>query len=130
MTIASVVAVIKTGLETISGLRVFDYPPDAIGEFPAAIILQGNPVIEFDTDIAGSYHLYRLRIMVLVSRPGEATQSWDDLESYMAATGSGSVRAAVDGTARRATAVEAAGRIKYNDTDYWGIVFLVEDYAA
>ena len=131
MSIVTVVAAIKEGLEDIDSLRrVYDYPPDSIGAMPAAVILHQSPVVEFDETIAEGTHLYRLRVVVIVSQPGSESQSWDSLEAYMAATGSESVRAAVDGTARRVTSIEAAGRVTYNETPYWGVVFLVEDYAA
>ncbi len=135
MTLAAVRDGLVTSLGSISGLRVYEVPPDSVPQLPAAIISQGEPLANYDQVMGAADVLYSFQIMLLVSSASE-DQAWADLEPYIDPTGASSVKAAVDGTLggnadwARVGQVGKAGRVTFNRAPYWGLTFPVEVYVS
>jgi len=85
---------IKTRLETISGLRVYEFPPDAINEYPAAVINRSSEAGYLVTYTAIVEVEQKVTVYV---KSADAEERMESLESFLAPTGSSSVKAAIDG---------------------------------
>ena len=115
-------------LATISGLRVLDYPPDSVNEFPVAVVLfESRDAMK---TLGGSTFEGRITAVVLVS--SAATQeAYDTLDEFMAPLGTSSVEAAVDGDNTwggnvddgRMVSIDSIGRRKL-----WGGHFVAADF--
>lgn len=79
-------------LATISGLRVFDFPPDSVNP-PAAIV--GYPTVQFDATMARGKDRLSIPVYVYVGRVSDRNAR-DQLAAYMAGAGASSVKAAVE----------------------------------
>lgn len=118
-------------LRTISGLRVYDYPPDAVAA-PAAVV--GYPEeVTYDETMARGCDSTTVPVTVLVTS-GSDRASRDALSPYLSGTGALSIKTAVDGTlggivkdARVANAVVRG--VGVGGIDYDAAVFSVEVYA-
>ena len=84
---------LKTRLQTISGLRVFDTIPEN-PQPPAAIV--GQLDMNFDIDNARGLDLATVEVYLLVQRM-DVRSGQDKLDAYLAGTGAGSVKAAIEG---------------------------------
>lgn len=84
---------LKTRLQTISGLRVFDTIPEN-PQPPAAIV--GQLDMNFDIDNARGLDLATVEVYLLVQRM-DIRSGQDKLDAYLAGTGAGSVKAAIEG---------------------------------
>lgn len=84
---------LKTSLETISGLRAFDLIPDVITP-PAAIV--GQLDFTFDIDNARGLDQAQVDVLVIVQRFSERSGQ-DLLDAYLAGSGAGSIKAAIEG---------------------------------
>ena len=122
-------------LNTIAGLRVYETPPEAAPELPAAIILQGEPFASYGHSLGASDVKLFFDAMVLV-RSGDREQAWSELEPFLESTGASSVKAAVEGTLggnadwARVTRVVKAGPVIHNRASYWGATFKIEVYQS
>ena len=92
-TISQVNAGIKTRLATISGLRVFDYMPDAVNPPLAFPVLTG---IEYHKAFSGGDVQFSYNIGVVVGRVSERTAQ-TTLDQFMSYSGASSIRAALEG---------------------------------
>ena len=84
---------LAAALSSIDGLRVFDYTPDSLHEFPAAIVhLESRDSVGTlgGTTIRGS-----LRVEVLVST-ADARQATETLDVFLEPTGAQSIEAAAN----------------------------------
>lgn len=120
---------IKTRLETISGLRVYDTVPGTV-VVPAAIVAPGDPLIVFDVAFARGGDSINFVVLLLVQYAvGRVAQ--DNLDGYLATSGTSSVKAVVDGTLGNVvqdacvTTARAYGIHRFNDVDYLGVEFAV-----
>ena len=122
-------------LDSISGLRVYPTPPDALPELPAAIITPGDPLARYDQVMQGADVRYSFQVLLLVNSADEA-QAWADLEPYISPSGAASVKAAVDGSLggnadwARVTRASGGGKVGYHRASYWGVTFQVEVYRS
>lgn len=90
MNVANVMTELATQLDTITGLRVFAFPPDNIAA-PAAIV--GFPeTITYDVTMGRGVDQIDLPIFVLVGRVTDRT-AWANMAPYLAGSGSSSVKA-------------------------------------
>ena len=123
-------------LGTLSGLRVYTVSPDTVPQLPAAIIQPGQPLAEYGRTLSGGDVTYTFAVLLL-TQSGDDEQAWQDLAEYLAPTGSGSVKAAVE-TATTGSTVDwfrvlragEGGRITYQKAAYWGATFHVQAYVA
>lgn len=83
---------LKTRLQTISGLRVFDTIPEN-PQPPAAIV--GQLDMNFDIDNARGLDLATVEVYLLVQRM-DVRSGQDKLDNYLKGTGTGSVKAAIE----------------------------------
>ena len=122
---------IGANLESISSLMIYKYVPDSV-EPPTAIIGVVES-IEYDTTIARGADTYNIPIFLYVSRV-DAQDSQETLDSYLASSGSSSIKAQVEsdqtlgGYAQSCRVVEADnyGVYTVNNIDYLGVEFGVE----
>lgn len=92
MTPNGVRAGLGTALDTITGLRAFDYVPDSLSP-PAAVV---EPLeIDYDEAMRRGLDVYRAYILVIVGRMSDRS-SQDRLDAYVAGSGSSSVKAALE----------------------------------
>ena len=121
---------IATNLGNISSLSVYGYVPDSI-EPPTAIVGVVDSV-EYDTSMARGADTYEIPVLLYVSRV-DAQDSQETLDSYLASSGSNSIKAPIesddtlDGSAMSCRVVEASnyGVYTINNIDYLGVEFEV-----
>jgi len=92
MTPSSVRDGLKTALATITGLRTYDIIPDGIAP-PAAVV--GLLSLDFDMSMQRYLDHGDIEVMVIVGRMSERAAQ-DKLDAYLAGSGSGSVKAAIE----------------------------------
>lgn len=120
---------IKARLATISGLRTHDTIPGTIMA-PAAIVMPGDPLIEFDDAFGRGGDTLNFVVLLLVQY-ADIRIAQDSLDAYLATSGAASVKAAVDGTLGDTvsdavvTAVRNYGVQDYNGVEYLGAEFPV-----
>ena len=87
----------KDGLGTllagISGLKVLDYPPAALHEFPAAVLLFESR--DARQTLGGSSFAGKIKVVLLVLS-ANTQQAYDSLDGYMDPLGANSIEATVD----------------------------------
>lgn len=92
MTPNGVRAGLGTALDTITGLRVFDYVPDSLSP-PAAVV---EPLeVDYDEAMKRGLDVYRAFVLVIVGRMSDRS-SQDRLDAYVAGSGASSVKAALE----------------------------------
>lgn len=92
MTPNGVRAGLGTALDTITGLRAFDYVPDSLSP-PAAVV---EPLeIDYDEAMRRGLDVYRAYILVIVGRMSDRS-SQDRLDAYVTGSGSSSIKAALE----------------------------------
>lgn len=92
MTPNGVRAGLGTALDTITGLRVFDYVPDSLSP-PAAVV---EPLeVDYDEAMRRGLNFYRAFILIIVGRMSDRS-SQDRLDAYVAGSGASSVKAALE----------------------------------
>lgn len=118
-------------LGTIAGLRVYDYPPDAVAA-PAAVV--GYPdEITYDVTMARGTDSTTITVTVLVTS-GSDRATRDALAPYQSGTGAASIKAAIDGPLggvvkdARVTSSVTRG-IQVGGIDYDAAIFDVEVFA-
>ena len=133
-------------LGSLAGLRVYELPPETAPELPAAIIRPGQPLAEYNGTLGGGDVAFNFAVLLLTGS-GDAAQAWDELASYLAPDGKGSVKAAVETATGgsndnndndgndgvdwlRVTRADDGGRVVYNQTGYWGATFHVQAYVS
>ena len=84
---------LKTRLQTISGLRVYEIIPESITP-PCAVV--GQLDFTFDIDNARGLDQANVDIYVIVQRFSERAGQ-DKLDGYLAGTGATSIKAAIEG---------------------------------
>jgi hypothetical protein len=84
---------LKTRLQTISGLRVYEVIPEPITP-PCAVV--GQLDFTFDIDNARGLDQANVDIYVIVQRFSERAGQ-DKLDGYLAGTGATSIKAAIEG---------------------------------
>ncbi len=137
MTLAIARKELAKRLAAVGGLRVYLTPPDTSPELPAAIIQPGQPLVEYDRTLAGSNTAYNFTVLLL-TRSGDDFQAWEELAGYLAPTGAGSLKAAVDTGANsdsgvdwlRLVRVGEGGPIVYHRVSYWGAACQVQAHVS
>ena len=84
---------LKTRLQTITGLRVYDLIPDTVSP-PAAIV--GQLDFTFDINNARGLDQANCDILVIVQRLSERVAQ-DKLDAFLSGSGAGSIKAAIEG---------------------------------
>ncbi len=126
---------LKTRLETISGLKVYDHLPGSINEFPAAVIaFDGRDTVHTsELGLAGSSFVGFFTATVLIGKADDLEGS-DELDKYCAPLGTESIEAASDGDTTwgsnvdvgRLLRVENVGKRKVLEGDYWAADFVFD----
>ena len=93
MSMSGIRDAVKTALETISGLRVYDTVPDVV-EVPCAWVLprSGNYHATFSSAVMN----HQLEVTLLVRRGAVIAEAQDDIDAYIDPTGAGSLLAALN----------------------------------
>lgn len=134
---ASVVSIrdgLATNLATITGLRVSSFAADKVS-VPAAVV--GEVRIEFDKTFGRGLDEFEVKVRVYASRADDRAGQ-DKLDGYLAGSGSGSVKAALEsdrtlgGVAQtlRVTDVDGYGVYEVAGMQYVGAEFTVTVWAA
>jgi hypothetical protein len=84
---------LKTRLQTITGLRVYDLIPEPVTP-PCAVV--GQLDLTFDIDNARGLDQANVDIYVIVQRFSERAGQ-DKLDAYLAGSGSSSIKTAIEG---------------------------------
>lgn len=123
---------LKARLDTIAALasRNFSEEPDALPAAPFTI--QGQWTVEFDDDMGGG-RTYSSRLFVVVGER-DAVNGFSELDSYLASSGTKSLKAAVEGSSVGAPVVgdyaqlyrfENVGFVSYRDRTFIGADALI-----
>ena len=138
MTLAAVRGALAARLDTISGLRIYDTPPDSVQELPAAIVMFGPDTTTYALTLAAEDVRFAFEVLLLLGS-GDEIQAQQDLEPYVDATGASSIKAAVEGTLggnadwASVSLVDPIRRIQYPDKGanyFWGARFRVDVYKS
>lgn len=84
---------IAAALDTITGLRCFDYVPDSIA--PPAAVVEPLEVTYHEANVSTGLQYYRAFVLVIVGRMSDRS-SQDRIDAYLANTGAASIRAAIE----------------------------------
>lgn len=129
MNLATVMTELGAALETISGLRVFSFPPDT-ATAPAAIV--GYPEsLEFDGTYGRGMDRMMVPVVLVVGKVSDRS-SRDELGAYCDGSGSRSIKATLDGygsyTEADTVTVTAVDfdTFTLNGTDHIAATFLVD----
>ena len=129
---SSIRAGLKTNLETISGLTVYDYVPDWL-EPPIAIIAPLN-TLNYDATMARGADTYEVPVILYISRI-DAETSQDTVDSYLVSSGANSIKAAIEsdptlgGAAMSVRVISATDYGEYEvtqGTSFLGVTFNIE----
>ena len=89
----SVLQGLTTALDTITGLRCFDYVPDSLA--PPAAVVEPLEITYGMSMTTSGIDYYKGFILVIVGRMSDRS-SQDRLDAYLTTTGSSSVKAALE----------------------------------
>ena len=112
---------LKTNLQTITGLRVYDLIPDTVTP-PAAIV--GQLDFTFDLNNARGLDQANCDVLVIVQRLSERVAQ-DKLDGFLAGTGAGSIKTAIESDRTLGGAVISAEGGTYDSA---GTLFLSYRY--
>lgn len=121
---------LATRLATITGLRTHATLPDQVNP-PCALVQPDG--IDFDATMGRGLDKYRLTVRLLVARASERAAQ-GALDAYLAPTGAGSVKAAIEGDitlggivdATRVTRATGYGVYEVGGVPYLGCDFAIE----
>jgi len=104
MDIQTIITEVNTALDTIAGLRCFDFPPDQV-PVPAAVteLSTAGQFVIYDTS-SGSHDL-RLQVRLFVAKASDRASA-KALHAYLAPTGASSIKAAIEGGSSLLTVVD------------------------
>lgn len=126
---STVRANLKTRLATISGLKTYEFIPDSIN-VPAAIV--GQIDLDFDATVNRGFDRASCTVLLIVGRMSESAGQ-TKLDSYLASTGSTSVKAAIEGDKTLSGAVQTlrvtnatSGSVQVASIDYLAYRYNVE----
>ena len=123
---------LKTRLETISGLTASEYVPDYTVP-PIALVAPLNS-LNYDSTMARGADTYEIPVILYISRI-DAQTSQDEVDSYLASSGSNSVKAAIEGDTTLGGAAMSVRVISATDygeyevtqgTSFLGVTFNIE----
>lgn len=84
---------LSTALDTISGLRCFDYVPDSLA--PPAAVVEPLEVRYHEANVSSGLQYYRAFVLIIVGRMSDRS-SQDRIDTYLDNTGATSVRSALE----------------------------------
>jgi hypothetical protein len=119
--LAAVRTALKTRLETIDGLRVYDTAPDAV--VPPAVVIKPAPGQLIDYNSATGVDDLRFTLILVVPRRDEGAAQ-DELDSYLARSGANSIYATISGLAVPGTDFAEV----MNASDYGGYTYANETF--
>jgi hypothetical protein len=133
-TISQVKDGLKTAIQSVSGLRAFDYQPDQVNP-PFAWPTLDN-ITYHQTGMASGGVVMNFTVTLIVNRASERTAQ-DALDQYMSWSGTQSLRAAIEADPTLGgvcdtlivTGAENLTNIDANDTLYLAVDFKVTVYA-
>lgn len=126
MNVSTVMGQIGTRLRTISGLRVFDFPPDSL-QPPAAVVAWPN-VLTYDSTMARGADEATFEVHVLVGKAVDRSAQ-QQLSLYLDGSGSKSIKTAIEaGTVGDSVRVSsgAVSVMTVAGTDYLAATFDVD----
>jgi len=115
-------------LSNISGLRVLDYPADAVREFPAAVVMfESRDAVQ---TLGSSSFTGRIKVVVLVSS-ANTEEAYDALDQFMDPLGASSLEAAIDADNTWNGKVDDGRLVSINGIGYrklWGGFYVSADF--
>lgn len=123
MNLSTEMDAIGTALATITGLRVFDFPPKAAQ--PPFAFCDLPESMTYDYTMARGKDSATVQVFVGVASANDRNAR-DQIAAYLAGSGSSSIKAAVDSSGRRRVTSATVGPIEVAGVTYVGAVFSVE----
>jgi hypothetical protein len=119
---------IKTALENITGLQVYDYVPDTVEKLPVAIL--DTTGVNYENGFARSSVVYSFRLLLLTG-DRIAKNAYDSLDGYVSRSGSTSIYAAltsgsIGDTTPFVRRAENIGAINYRGRTFIGAEFVID----
>lgn len=104
MDIQTVITAVNTALDTITGLRCFDFPPDQV-PVPAVVteLATQGQFVAYDTSTMS--HDLRLQVRLFVAKASDRASA-KALHAYLAPTGTSSIKATIEGNAGLSAVVD------------------------
>jgi hypothetical protein len=124
MSIAGIRAGIKTRLATISGLRIYEYPPDSVSEIPAAMILPKSG--KYNLTMKNTAMEYEFELTLLVSRAVDVSNAQECIDDYINPSGAKSIQVAIEGDSTLNGAADTSWLIGFRD--YGGFLYAGQTY--
>lgn len=133
MTPSTVRANLKTAIQTISGLRVFDYVPDSTN-VPTnnAFAVVGQLAMNYDFTLNRGFDQATCNVTIIVGRMSEK-DAQSRLDGLLASSGNGSIKAAIESDKTLSGAVQTLrvvsatpGTITSANIDYLSYQYSVE----
>ena len=123
---------IKTRLETITSLTVYDIVPDFLD--PPAVIIAPFNTLNFDSTMQRGSDTYEIPVILYIQKV-DAQSAQDSLDAFLASSGSDSIKAAIEGDITLGGAAMSVRVISATDygeyevsqgTSFLGVTFIVE----
>ena len=120
---------LTTALDTIAGLRCYDYVPDGLA--PPAAVIEPIEVTYHEASVSTGTQYYRAYVLVIVGRMSERSAS-DRLDAYLANTGAKSVMCikVLGGSKRRYAGIGDVIKVSIKEAAPRGRVKKGEVYSA
>jgi|TARA_R100000655_G_scaffold29818_3_gene60257 hypothetical protein len=123
---------LKTRLETVSGLTVYDTVPDFLD--PPAVIIAPFNTLNFDSTMQRGSDTYEIPVILYIQKV-DAAMAQDSLDSFLASSGGSSIKAAIEGDITlggAAMSVRVVSATDYGEyevsqgTSFLGVTFNIE----
>ncbi|HKX46586.1 MAG TPA: hypothetical protein VJP77_07775 [Planctomycetota bacterium] len=119
--LADVMDEVAAQLDTITGLRAFAYPPDAL--VPPAAVVSYPDEVSYDQTYARGMDRITLPVVVLVGKASDR-MSRDTIAGYVDGTGAGSIKAVVEAGTYTACDTVRVSRCEFDVVRIAGIDYL------
>lgn len=128
MILGDVMDQLATALGTISGLRVFPYPPDSLN--PPAAVVSYPDTLTFDETYGRGMDRISIPVVVVVGRVSDRA-SRDQLSAYCNGSGDSSIKAALESSTYTACSTVRAASVDFDvvtigGTDYMAALFTLD----
>lgn len=128
--VVATMSALATAVDAIAGLRVFEYPPDAIS--PPAAVVAWPETVEYDVTAGRGSDRLAIPVQVMVGRVSDRASS-AAVCAYLAGTGAASVKAAIESDVTLGAVVDTVRVqeaevvvVTIGGTDYVAAIFTVE----
>lgn len=129
MSLTSTITALRTAIDTIPNLRVYDDPPESINEFPAALVYSASGDMQFGSaGLTRNYHTLYVDIYHSMQRLAQAmndAKAWPELVYDAIGTAYSAGDVDVVSSNGRAEISYQMRPLPYNNNVHFGVRFTV-----